>query len=82
MDLLTRIWAHLQQKRAAVPMPSDAETSKKKGRKKNLNIRRGNDSDAELGLAHLLVKKTDRVGSRPTPLRSNITPRSGSRLPR
>lgn len=65
-------------------MPNEAETSKKKGRKKYLNARRtpGNDTGAELGLAHLLVKRSDRVDARPTPLRSNVTPRTGSRLPR
>ena len=80
--LLTWVWGHLPQKRPSVPMPSEAETSKKKGRKKYLNARRAKDTDAELGVARLLVKKSDRVDARPMPLRANVTPRSGSRLPR
>lgn len=54
-----------------------------------------NDTDVELGPAHLLVRRSDRderaknlsiaagmSDARPTALRSTVTPRTGSRLPR
>lgn len=88
-------------KRSPVLVPTETEISKKKGRKKYLTSRRTvcpttrNDTDVELGPAHLLVRRSDRderaknlsiaagmSDARPTALRSTVTPRTGSRLPR